>query len=447
MVIREVELLAIGAGPSNLGLAVAVEELAPALAENSLVVERSRQIEWQRGMLLPWATSQVSFLKDLVTQRDPRSRFSFLNYLHVTGRLDDFINMGTFTPYRREMSDYLDWVALSLTKVRVELGRDCASVQPRRDARGTLTGWLATFADGSAVASRYLVIGVGRDPYLPPVLSGLPAGRVIHSSQYRPRVAELPATRPYRLAVVGSSQSAAEMVRAVRADLPGCDVAWIMRSIGLSADQSSKFTNELYYPSFVDKFFTSRPGARAQILQEMHRTNYCCLTPATLESLYQDRYTDRLSGHADRRLITMVDISAAREAAGELVLELTSRRTGAVSELRRDLVLLGTGFSRQMPALVRGLASAIGLGEVRVTRQYQLVLDGAATAACYLQGVNEATHGIADSLLSVLAPRAEEITRSILAHRGCGDEHTQRAAGPGAQASGHRTHDTGLYQR
>jgi L-ornithine N5-oxygenase len=31
---REVELLAIGAGPSNLGLAVALEELAPDVAEN-----------------------------------------------------------------------------------------------------------------------------------------------------------------------------------------------------------------------------------------------------------------------------------------------------------------------------------------------------------------------------------------------------------------------------
>ena len=55
---------------------------------------------WQRGMLLPWAQSQVSFLKDLVTLRNPRSRFSFVNYLHAMGRLDDFVNLGSFTPYR-----------------------------------------------------------------------------------------------------------------------------------------------------------------------------------------------------------------------------------------------------------------------------------------------------------------------------------------------------------
>ncbi len=111
---REVELLAIGAGPSNLGLAVALEELAPELAANALIIDRSKTIEWQQGMLLPWAKSQVAFAKDLVTLRNPRSKFSFVNHLHATGRLDDFINMGSLTPYRREIAAYLAWVASAL---------------------------------------------------------------------------------------------------------------------------------------------------------------------------------------------------------------------------------------------------------------------------------------------------------------------------------------------
>jgi len=95
---REVELLAIGAGPSNLALAVALEELAPDLAANSLIIERAAAVEWQPGLLLPWVKSQASFIKDLVTLRNPSSEFSFLNYLFTIGRLDDFINMRSFTP-------------------------------------------------------------------------------------------------------------------------------------------------------------------------------------------------------------------------------------------------------------------------------------------------------------------------------------------------------------
>ncbi len=421
MTTREVELLAVGAGPSNLGLAVALEELAPDLAENALIIDRNPVIEWQSGLLLPWAKSQVSFLKDLVTLRNPRSRFSFLNFLKFTGRLDDFINVGNQSPYRLEISAYLNWVAESLATVKLELGLDCVGIAPSRSASGTLTGWVTTLADGSEILSRYLVIATGRDPNIPPVLAGLPPNRVIHSTRYRSAIAELQRQLPYRLALVGSSQSAAEVFRALRTDLPDSDVAWLIRSIGPTADPSSKFTNELYYPSYVDEFFDTPVDGRALIRQELYKTNYSCMTPAMLQSLYTDFYRDRLDHRHDRRLITLTEITAAREDNGEVVLELTDRRTGAITELRRDMVFLGTGFNWQPPKLVQGLAEAVGVSKVEVTRGYRLMIDEPAEAACYLQGINEATHGIGDSLLSVLAHRARDITVDILAHRAaCG---------------------------
>jgi L-ornithine N5-monooxygenase len=415
---REVELLAVGAGPSNLGLAVALEELAPDLARNTLIIERNTSVEWQPGLLLPEAKSQVSFLKDLVTLRNPRSRFTFLKYLHATGRLDDFINLSSLTPYRLEISAYLDWIVRSLAHVTVELGRECARVRPEYDASGTLTGWLTTLADGTEIASRYLVLGLGRDANIPEVLADLPASRVVHSTRYKQAVAGLSKQLPYRVALVGSSQSAAEMFRAVREDLPDSDMAWLMRSVGPTADQSSKFTNELYYPSYVEEFFNTPADGRSLVLRELYKTNYSCITPAMLQSLYTDLYLDRLAGRHDRRLITMTEITAAREQDGEVILELTDRRTHQVTELRRDLVFLGTGFAWHTPRLIRALADAAGLGEIEVTRDYRLVLPPGATAACYLQGVNEATHGIGDSLLSVLARRAQDITVDLLEHRG-----------------------------
>jgi L-ornithine N5-oxygenase len=422
---REVELLAIGAGPANLALAVALEELAPAdLAENSLVIERGPAVEWQPGLLLPWAKSQVSFVKDLVTLRDPTSRFSFLSYLYAQGRLDEFTNLGSFLPYRLEISGYLSWVAGQLARVRIELGRDCVAVEPRRGSGGQLTGWLARLADGSTVASRYLVLGTGRDPYLPPVFEDLPGHLVIHSSQYRTRLAQLSREVPYRVAVIGGAQSAAEMFRALPADLPHCDLAFIMRGIGLRAPELTKFTNQLYFPSFVDEFYQAQPEGRAQILRDMERTNYASTMPDLLENLYTDQYLDRLTGQRQRRIVTLSEVTAAREVDDELVLELTDRKTGAVSVLPRDLVFLGTGFRREMPGLVRALGASLGLDRIDVSRRYRLVTGdpSPSEAACYLQGVNEATHGIADSLLSVAAHRAADITADLLAHRaGAGD--------------------------
>jgi L-ornithine N5-oxygenase len=414
---RDVELLAIGAGPSNLGLAVALEELAPDLAENTLLIDRNPTVEWQTGMLLPWAKSQVPFLKDLVTLRNPRSRFTFLNFLKSTGRMNDFVNLGSLLPYRVEISAYLDWVASSLTKVSLQLGQECLRVHPVRDSSGTLTRWVTTLADGSEITSRYLVIAVGRDANIPQPLADLPADRIVHSTRYKQGVAALSKQLPYRVALVGGSQSAAEVYRALRTDLPNSDVAWVMRSIGPTADPSSQFTNELYYPSYVDEFYQAPRAGREWILRELYRTNYSCMTAGMLRDLYAERYRDRLDGRDDRRLITMTDITAAEERDGEVVLELTHRGTDQITRLHRDLVFLGTGFAWRPPQLIQTLTAALGLTEVRVDRGYRLALDEPAEAACYLQGVNESTHGIGDSLLSVLAHRAGDITRDVLNHR------------------------------
>lgn len=412
---RDVELLAIGAGPANLALAAAIDETAPDLAARSLVIEQAADVSWQRGMLLPGAQSQVSFLKDLVTLRDPRSRFSFLNYLHSVGRLNEFVNLGSFQPYRTEVSDYFRWAAESLENVRIEYRRRCVGVDPVRDASGAPTAWRTRLADGEVIRSRYLVVGAGRDPYVPAEFATLPRERVVHSTEYLPRIAGLDKDRTYRIAVIGGAQSAAEMFDAVASDLPGCARALVMRSIAPKTYENGKFSNEYFYPSAVDEFHAARPQARAQILREMHTTNYSGLAPDLMERLYRQRYLDRLHGDGRVRVLTMTDVTAAYEDGGDAVLELTDRRTGATEELRTDLVLLGTGFVRGMPALVRGLAGALGLPSVEVTRAYRLRADG--PAACYLQGVNEATHGISDSLLSVMAVRAADVLADITDHR------------------------------
>jgi L-ornithine N5-oxygenase len=145
----------------------------------------------------------------------------------------------------------------------------------------------------------------------------------------------------------------------------------------------------------------------------MHITNYSGLAPDLLDRLYRQLYLDRLSGDHRLRVATMTDVTFACEDGDDVLLALKDRRTGAVEELRCDLVLLGTGFVRQLPALVRGLANALRLSRVEVTRNYRMNIPG--PGACYLQGVNEATHGISDSLLSVLATRASDITADLLA--------------------------------
>ncbi len=125
------DLVGVGFGPSNLALAIAVHERADAAAPpvRALFLERQAAFGWHRGMLIEDATMQVSFLKDLVTMRDPTSSFSFLCYLHERGRLIDFVNHKSLFPLRVEFHDYLEWAALRVRHM-VRYGQDVTAVRP-----------------------------------------------------------------------------------------------------------------------------------------------------------------------------------------------------------------------------------------------------------------------------------------------------------------------------
>ena len=109
------DFIGAGFGPSNMSLAVAMEEVAQLKQRNltHCFIEKQNQFQWHGGMLLDNTRMQISFLKDLATIRNPASRYTFLNYLHEKGRLEDFINLKTFYPSRQEFNDYLTWVASS----------------------------------------------------------------------------------------------------------------------------------------------------------------------------------------------------------------------------------------------------------------------------------------------------------------------------------------------
>jgi L-ornithine N5-oxygenase len=116
-------------------------------------------------------------------------------------------------------------------------------------------------------------------------------------------------------------------------------------------------------------------------------------------------------------MITMSEIVNAEVVGDEVALTIVDRKSGRPAVLRCDVVMLGTGFVRDMPRIVYDLAAAAGVDDVTVTRSYRLNLPPRFVATCHLQGVNEATHGIADSLLSVLASRSEEIVSDLLSAR------------------------------
>lgn len=246
------DLVCIGFGPASLAIAIALND---ALADTDGVrgeqpkvcfLEKQQQFAWHSGMLLPGSKMQISFIKDLATLRNPRSEFTFLNYLKLHDRLVQFSNLGTFLPSRLEFEDYLRWCANHFTDV-VEYGQDVSEILPKQVTGATseidcFSIRSRNVKDGNVTTrtARNVAIAVGGIPQIP---TPFPAdeSRVIHSSQYCIRVPVLlpDQGRPYNIAVVGSGQSAAEIFHDLHQRYPEAKTSLIIRDTALRPSDDS----------------------------------------------------------------------------------------------------------------------------------------------------------------------------------------------------------------
>lgn len=103
---KRLESVGVGFGPSNIALAIALDERGSSgKATGHAFFDSRTEPDWHPGLMFEDATMQVSFLKDLITMVNPRSRYTFLNYIHAKGRIHEFINLRTFHPRRTEFED------------------------------------------------------------------------------------------------------------------------------------------------------------------------------------------------------------------------------------------------------------------------------------------------------------------------------------------------------
>ncbi len=65
-------------------------------------------------MMLPESRLDTHFVKDLISLINPKSQFSFLNYLCVHSKVEDFLNCGNTSPFRTDFDRYVQWVAVGL---------------------------------------------------------------------------------------------------------------------------------------------------------------------------------------------------------------------------------------------------------------------------------------------------------------------------------------------
>jgi L-ornithine N5-oxygenase len=425
------DVLGIGFGPSNLALAIAIEEHNAELPAgeriDALFLERQPRFGWHRGMLIDDATMQVSFLKDLVTLRNPSSDFSFLCFLRERGRLIDFLNQKTLFPLRVEFHEYFEWAAARVAHM-VAYDHVVVSVDPVRDESGTVAHFEVVCRDpgrpGRTVTyrARDISVAVGLEPHVPPGVEL--SERIWHNSQLLPRVTELAAQgTPVRRAVVlGAGQSAAETVDYLHRSFPEAEVCAVFAKYGYTPADDSPFANRIFDPEAVDVYYTA-PSEVKQSLLDYHRsTNYSVVDMELIEALYATAYQEKVAG---RERLRFLNVSRIRDVVtrddGSLDVAVEFLPTGEQQVLRADVLVHATGYRPRDLTSLLGEAAKVCLRDdgdaLRVSRDHRVETAPDVTAGIYLQGSTEHTHGLTSTLLSTTAIRAGEIHRSLVARR------------------------------
>ncbi|RNF83436.1 ornithine monooxygenase [Streptomyces botrytidirepellens] len=419
------DILGIGFGPANLALAIALEEKQPGL--DARFLDARSAPDWQPGMLLDGSDIQNHPSRDLVTLRNPRSRYSFLNYLHENGRLLRHLNLPSEFPLRKEYAGYIRWAAGHFAHV-VDYGQRATSVGTvERD--GEMLYEVVTDS-GRRYLGRVLVMGPGRTPYIPQPYNEVHSSRVFHLTSYLPQVAALTADRdPEAVAVIGGSQSAVELALDLSRRFPRTRVVTYTRSHSLRLKDTSPFSEEGYFPEFTEYYHSASPASRRVLDAYMQPTNYSSADGDVLKELYLAIYEQELDG--DQRLFVRGNTQATAVDAGESSVTIDFRELHTGEQIRDtvDFAVLATGFRNMGPGvheelhppMLTPLAPRLATepdGRLEVSSDYRLLPadSGDTLPPLFLNGLCESSHGIGDAgSFSLLSLRAGVLTDSLAA--------------------------------
>ncbi|KAI4193891.1 MAG: hypothetical protein LQ346_003807 [Caloplaca aetnensis] len=415
------DLVCVGFGPASLAIAVAIHDQG--ITARTLFLERQQEFKWHGGMLLPDARMQISFLKDLATLRDPRSHFTFLNYLHSKNRLVAFTNLSTFLPFRVEYNDYLTWCASHFDD-HVRYGQETLEISPRQGKSGRVDSWDILSRDvrtdeRTTVRARHIVIAVGGEPRIPAALSDIsPDSLIVHSSSYSSTVPRLLAAKQAgcHVAIVGGGQSAAEIFNDLQTRFENVSVCLYTGDSALRPSDDSPFVNEIFDPHRVTEFYDLPAEAQKDSLHRNKATNYGVVRPELLDRLYESMYHQRLhepveSKWRHRIVPRRAVIGYDEQAKGKARLKLKNTIDGEenLSDAAFDLIIAATGYVRD--AHMTMLDPTKHLLDSEITRSGTVEMLWPMIAAF---GFKDAVRTVMDdTLLSILAVRGGEVVNSI----------------------------------
>lgn len=194
--------------------------------------------------------------------------------------------------------------------------------------------------------------------------------------------------------------------------------------------------NEVFNPERVEKFYNLTPEERQRSLTADRATNYSVVRLELIEQIYNDLYLQRVQNPNEKqwqhRILPASKITRVEHHGAEnrMRIHVNSSKENDPSfqgkeSLEVDALMVATGYQRDAHEdILRNVSHLRPVSKWTPGRDYRVELDPrkvSAQAGIWLQGCNEKTHGLSDSLLSVLATRGGEMVQSIFGNQLAGE--------------------------
>lgn len=409
------DLLGVGLGPFNLGLAALLEPIAEV---KPLFLEQKSQFQWHPGLLLEGATIQVPFLADLVTMADPCSPFSFLNYLRDQARLYHFYFWEEFHIPRREYNHYCQWVAAQLKSCCFGQGVESIVWKATPESHFEVRSRAINSNTIHTYRTRHLSLGVGSVPQVPSCFQDwLSAENIFHSAEFlqqRDRCRQAKS-----ITVIGSGQSAAEVFYELLQEQETCGyrLEWHTRSAGFFPMEYSKLGLEHFSPDYLHYFYHLAPEQRQKVLAQQNLL-YKGISFDMIAKIYDLLYEQSVAGNQPNvRLLPLVEVKEVEAIApNEYRLNYRHCQQDTLFTHNTDCIILATGYQHAVPTCIDGLRSLIQWDEQRYVVQfdYRLALTQDIPNQIFVQNAELHTHGVGAPDLGLGAHRNSVIINTLL---------------------------------
>ena len=404
------DLVGIGIGPFNLGLAALCSDI-PDLS--CIFFDQSTEFNWHPGMMIADAKMQVPFYADLTTVIDPKSHFTFLNYLKEKGRMFRFANRECIMPYRREYNNYCKWTASQLSSLRFNSKVTSVDFD---EASGLFRVHVLDLAKNETLSclTRHIVLGIGTEPLVPSCVNGINHAFIFHSSEYLHRKKEI--LNLPSVSIIGSGQSAGEIYR----DLLNYDsfenLSWFTKSERFYPMESTKLSYEMTSPDFINFFHSLEVGKKEQLLGKLDAL-YKGINASLINDIFD---TLDLKFLAQEKLpfhiMTSTELKSVMVSGSEIEIQLHHCFLEESFTHKTSALILATGYKPRYPAFLKNVQERITWLKPNlfsVTKNYSVDVTG---KQIFVQNAELHTHGFSAPDLGMGPYRNATILNTILGY-------------------------------